>query len=1012
MKTKQQIHVLSHTHWDREWFLSVHYTREWLIPFFDSLFQILESEVEAKFILDGQLLMAEDYFQLLEERGRSVADAQRRISTLVRKGQIILGPYYLQPDWQLISEESAVRNLLAGKRLGEKLGPIQNMGWLLDCFGQIAQMPQIHAGFNLEGIFVWRGVGLEPSRIKTEFLWESPDGTAIPASYLLDSYRNAMRINWDPAIVRGRMNYIADKLAPYSSTSNLLFMNGYDQEMEPENLPALLRANPEISARASSPEDYMKAVLSENPELDTVRGALYSGRYISVFPGTLSARMPLKQRNHYGEKLLERYVEPLLSLAAHNGMKYPREELQSLWLELMKNHPHDTICGVSIDALYRDFTERCNHVDRQNQIWIGAALGHLLGDGGLSFYNPSGCVRHEVVEVPLKLAEAEGRSPRQMSGADAGAKSDAGPKSGTEAGTIALLETGELAGAGMTDADLAAASEAAPVVCTEPDDIVPEYILDNGIIQAKILPDGRLHLRNKKENVEFHNLHYFEDGADAGDTYNYSPCHEDKIINSKGTRAKISVPERGPLRARIRIDFVAEIPARLTEDRHRRETRTQAMPISTIITLKKGSARLEFQTRVSNTARDHRLRVCFPTGLKTEISHADTQFAVTPHPIDPPAYSDEGLSPELKKILLGAREPSPISCFPQRQFVDVSDGEKGLAVLNKGLPEYEVQKDQRTVALTLFRSVGWLARTDLLERIGDAGPQIATPRAQVLESMHFEYALYPHRGDWEQSAVPAQAECFDLPVLAVAGRPSRDHRILPAALPPQLKWTAYKNSEDGKGEILRLANYSEAPCHWNPEIVAGWQQVNMAEEPLPAEKAVNRDSWRAFEVKTFRRELPADNKKAGFPGAPAPGKPAFFRQESAVRKPEPVTSGEPLVEKTEADAERERWQTLEQEIRQVRKAMKTAEKLEHAELELKLYTLERASLEARISYVYLEESLRAPNAAKDTPEIEALMHEIGLKLNHARVNKRTFEYIYQYYQDHPDYQNHQNHQDS
>ena len=194
MNKKYKVHIISHTHWDREWYLNSKYTNEWLLSFFDNLFSMLEKERNYIFVLDGQTAMIEDYFEELEKAGLN-PDAKRvTIRTYVKQKRLFIGPYYLQPDWQLLSEESLVRNILIGSRIAEDLGGRMNTGWLLDNFGQISQTAQIHREFELKGLYVWRGVEMDPFDIHSEFLWESPDGTSIPSIYLLDSYRNVMRL--------------------------------------------------------------------------------------------------------------------------------------------------------------------------------------------------------------------------------------------------------------------------------------------------------------------------------------------------------------------------------------------------------------------------------------------------------------------------------------------------------------------------------------------------------------------------------------------------------------------------------------------------------------------------------------------------------------------------------------------------------------------------------------------------------------------------------------------------
>ncbi|MEA2088036.1 MAG: alpha-mannosidase, partial [Candidatus Caldatribacteriota bacterium] len=107
-------HIISHTHWDREWFLDSRYTNEWLVPFFDSLFKLLKKESNYRFVLDGQTLIVEDYLDQLKRQRKNSLRYEKKLKQYIKKGQILVGPYYLQPDWQLVSGESLIRNLLIG----------------------------------------------------------------------------------------------------------------------------------------------------------------------------------------------------------------------------------------------------------------------------------------------------------------------------------------------------------------------------------------------------------------------------------------------------------------------------------------------------------------------------------------------------------------------------------------------------------------------------------------------------------------------------------------------------------------------------------------------------------------------------------------------------------------------------------------------------------------------------------------------------------------------------------
>jgi len=79
--------------------------------------------------------------------------------------------------------------------------------------------------------------------------------------------------------------------------------------------------------------------------------------------------------------------------------------------------------------------------------------------------------------------------------------------------------------------------------------------------------------------------------------------------------------------------------------------------------------------------------------------------------------------------------------YPQQLFVAHTDDYQGLAILNKGLPEYEILND-RVIALSLLRAVGHVGRPDLTVRPGRvSGIDKAAPQAQMQNSYTFEYAV-------------------------------------------------------------------------------------------------------------------------------------------------------------------------------------------------------------------------------------------------------------------------------
>jgi alpha-mannosidase len=218
----------------------------------------------------------------------------------------------------------------------------------------------------------------------------------------------------------------------------------------------------------------------------------------------------------------------------------------------------------------------------------------------------------------------------------------------------------------------------------------------------------------------------------------------------------------------------------------------------------------------------------------------------------------------------------PVPTHHQRTFVDLSNSNAGLALFNRGLPEYEVRRDGplNTIALTLLRCVDRLFRDDLLTRPGYAWLPVDTPDAQCPGSHTFSYALAPHVGNWHN--IYATAQTWAAPVIVRRGDETegfvplqavpkerqefqmfKTTRVLPVdrtgnlpsvqsfvqVTPAQVVLSAVKRSEEGELLVVRVFNVGEeavsaAITLFLPVINA--YELSLAEErlaPLPTTSA-------------------------------------------------------------------------------------------------------------------------------------------------------------------------------
>jgi alpha-mannosidase len=412
------IHVISHTHWDREWYLTYEQFRMRLVALIDRLLDLLEAVPAFKhFHLDGQTIVLEDYLEIRPEQ-------EPRLRRAIESGRILIGPWYVMPDEFLVSGESLIRNLDRGHRISRQFGRPMPVGYLPDLFGHVAQMPQILRQIGLDNTILWRGFG---GRL-AEYWWQAPDGSRVLLMHLPpEGYCNATRIVFDPDAMMARAAKAVEYERTRTAVGQALLMNGVDHVEPQEQIPDLiakLSAVPGQLAHHSTLPAYVDAVRRSverpGPALETITGELRGGEdYANLLPGVLSARVYLKQHNAHVQTLLESYAEPLALCASLLGARYPAGELRHAWKTLMQNHPHDSICGCSIDAVHEENMTRFARARQVADAVVDSALSAIADSVApanapslrLLAVNPDLNVRAQVVEafVDLPYASAEPR---------------------------------------------------------------------------------------------------------------------------------------------------------------------------------------------------------------------------------------------------------------------------------------------------------------------------------------------------------------------------------------------------------------------------------------------------------------------------------------------------------------------------------------------------------------------------------------------------------------------------
>ncbi|MBS6195852.1 MAG: alpha-mannosidase [Clostridiales bacterium] len=843
---KTVVHVISHSHWDREWYLPFEEHRGRLLKLMDDCMEAFsEGDTFKNFHLDGQTIALEDYLEVYP-------DKKEELKKYVQDGRFKVGPWYILQDEFLTSGEANVRNLLYGMETARAFGEVCKVGYFPDSFGNVGQAPQMMKQAGMEAIVFGRGVrpvgfnnmvsGQDYLSAFSELNWESPDGSAMLGILFANWYNNGNEIPVEEEAAKEYWDRKLKEAGRFASTEHLLFMNGCDHQPLQKDLPQALetarRLYPDITFIHSDFPYYIQCVkesLKENTSV--VKGELTSQETdgFDTLVNTASSRNYLKTANRESEVLLEKAVEPLSVMAMSEGMDYPHDKLRFNWKLLMQNHPHDSICGCSVDPVHQEMEVRFNKSRQFSGLLLEEGKNYMAsristedflkyGETAYPFavWNTNGWNQTEEIEMCLELYKAHDdllpEAYEKMEKLPLGewrlvnSKGEEIPcvledlgvgfgftlpertfrtrymarrvkvsfrdcLAGTSYQTYALVpgKKAELAKSGL---------------------ITGENTMENELLAVTIQPNGAFTVTDKATGKVFADQGLYEDTGDVGNEYIFRETMG-KAITTEHGKASIRVKENLPWKAVFAIDTVMQIPEKadeklareqmmVTDSRSRKIGRGENMvdlEIHTELILEKESNHLDINVRFENKADDHRVRILFPTDLETGVHKADTVFEVVTRPNH---HSDVWKNPS--------------ECERQQYFVAMHDGQAGVMVANRGEYEYEILHNRNTIAITLLRAVG---------EMGDWG-YFPTPEAQCRRVTEAHLRWTAQTGEVMEREGYAEAVKFQ------RGFTCKQVPVQKGELPMQkeyLTWsgvglalTGYKAANDGNGVIVRFVN--------------------------------------------------------------------------------------------------------------------------------------------------------------------------------------------------------------
>ena len=830
--TPFDVHVISHTHWDREWYLPLGRFRQRLVALIDELLALGESA--PRFLLDGQAVVLEDYLAVRPERAAELGAALRR-------GRLEAGPWYVLADELIPGAEALVRNLLAGRRVLRSLRAVAPpVLYCPDSFGHPAALPVLARGFGFGAIIAWRGYGGARWPAGDAARWRAADGSEVVLYHLPRSgYEFGANLPADDREAASRWQSMRLELGPRARLGLLLVQNGADhhalQSRRDEAVRALARVAAPDRIHDGGLGDFAAAVeaRARGAELPRVQGELRdSYGYTWTLQGTFATRAHEKRMNARVERLLVRDAEPWAALAARAPGSSRRHLLHAAWKSLLLCHPHDTLCGCSIDDVARAMEARLEDADAQGRGIRLDALHDIVG------HDPVAARTRPEAWQPVLLLR--NRAPRPRGGV---AEVElivplrhipVGPGSGTPADTMRPPKDVSLDGGavplqvlarGVRDARVESprhyprnelvervravawvapvdgygtrahaidARRAAPRPPANPV-LVSEHAIEHAHLRVEVDGDS-VRLLHRPSGRTIERLVWFEDIADAGDLYTHSPVEP---LAPPPTLARVRVLHAGPLRGTLELHWRVPVAAPLARDRRRSRARRAPLPVVTRLGLDADAPFLRIDVRGENTATDHRLRVRIGTGVTSGDVFADAAFGpVRRAPLIVPDHD--------------AAMEQPPRTAPLHRYVTRVAGGAGTTIYSDGLAEYEAC-DDGAVAITLVRAVGALSRNDMPERPGHAGWPTPTPGAQCLGQFAGSFAILPHgpRDDSTIDLIERTADDVLLPLTGDTLRPALDAPSPTRGIELRglgLAFSAAKESEDGEGVVLRAVN--------------------------------------------------------------------------------------------------------------------------------------------------------------------------------------------------------------
>jgi alpha-mannosidase len=756
-------------------------------------------------------------------------DLNDQIKQRIKEGRWeVVGGMWVEPDLNLPSGESQVRQLLVGQRFFKKeYGVTARIGWNPDSFGYNWQLPQIYKRSGLDYFVTqkmhWNDTNQLPFRL---FWWESPDGSKVltyfPTDYVHTDL-NPTRISADFAESAQRNPGTIEHLDLYGvgdhgggPTRDMLDQGDHwiDQGSKPDTAVPAMRYTTvqhyfdDVQQHLSpdSPtwnydsiaKGYTAPPAGPNGEvgIPTWKDELYFEFHRGIYT-TQAAH----KRNIRTSETATLNAEKLASFAWLDGDTYPDKLLNTNWEKITFNEFHDLAAGSGIAVIYRDAADDFHQVfaddhaiDESSLKTLNARIDtRVVGNTPVLVYNTMAWPRTGAVTLNLQLPE-NATSVKLLDAHDHPVLAQVLSKDAATHQFTVLARVNDIPALGYTVLHAAVAtSGAAPASDLTLHEAADAYTLANAHLKlaidkktgciTSILSDSKEYLAPQSCGNQ---LQTYADTPKQYDAWNVDPGTYDATMTPISELDSIAVTDNGPLRKTIRINRTWS-KSHFIQD----------------ISLDAGSD----VVRVSNTVEWHETHVLLKAAFPLAASSAKATYEIPYGNIERTTTRNNSWEKAQFEV-------------PALRWADLGNEHQGFSLLNDSKYGYDAVGN--LLRLTLLRSPIWP------DPDADRGTQ------------HFTYELYPHAGSWKDALTVRRGYELNTPLLAQqvfahTGELAATHSFVSLDA-PNVTLSAVKKAEDANALIFRMYEWAGKPTEVKLHVPAGAQfavETNLMEDPLP-----------------------------------------------------------------------------------------------------------------------------------------------------------------------------------